>query len=408
MITQEQVDRILRLNGNGLPLVSLYVPADPPQGTGRRAFSTRVASLLDRIRPLAENGSLDRAARLSLREDIARIEKFLEEEPQRPGAAAVFCCSGRDIYEEVWLPRRTRERVVVDADPYVRPLLGVLDEYYRTCAVVVHKGVGQVWECYLDQVRELEVIRDRVLRKHDYADGYAEYRVRNKADELSKRHYRRLVAELKQLFAGGGYDLLAVGGVAHEVPVFVDFLTRDLKDRLVGTFAIDRESATPADVRQKVQEVVSEYDHQEQRRLVGEILEAKAARKRAAVGLDETLWAASLAAIQTLTVDDEAVVPGVVCDRDGLLARSGKTCPLCGEPLREVPDVVDELTETVIDDGGEVRHIEVETDLRPHQVGALLRFALPPQPTEGSQGSQESQGSQGSQGAEGPEGSQGS
>ncbi|MGY5046898.1 hypothetical protein ACWDE0_14830 [Streptomyces sp. 900105755] len=65
-------------------------------------------------------------------------------------------------------------------------------------------------------------------------------------------------------------------------------------------------------------------------------------------------------------------------DRDGLLALSGKTCPLCGEPLREVPDIIDELTESAIDDGAEVRHIEPETELRTHQAGALLRFELPP------------------------------
>lgn len=39
-----------------------------------------------------------------------------------------------------------------------------------------------------------------------------------------------------------------------------------------------------------------------------------------------------------------------------------------------------ELTETVIDDGGEVRHIAAGTELRTQQAGALLRFELPPQP----------------------------
>ncbi|MFJ5531584.1 hypothetical protein [Streptomyces sp. NPDC093261] len=384
MITQEQVERILRLSGNGIPVVSLYVPVNPGR-PDRREFDSRVSSLLDRIRPLALDSSAEHAVRLSLREDIARIEKTLGEEPLRPGAVAVFSCGGRDIYEQVWLPRRTHDRIVVDADPYVRPLLGVLDEYYRTCAVIVDKSVGQVWEYYLDEVRELEAIRDRVVRKHGYSDEYAEYRVRNKADELSKKHFRRLVGELKQLFASGGYDLLAVGGQARDVPVFVDFLPRELKDRLVGTFTLDRESATPEDIRQKVRELVSEHADQEQRRLVDEILEAKAAGKPpAAVGLDETLWAASLAAIRTLAVDGQAVVPGGVCDRDGLLSRSGKTCPLCGEPLREVADVIDELAETVIDDGGEVRHVDAETDLRTQQAGALLRFELPPQPTAAS------------------------
>jgi hypothetical protein len=257
----------------------------------------------------------------------------------------------------------------------------VLDEYYRTCAVVVDRSVGQVWEYYLDEVRELEVIRDRVLRKHAYSDEYAEPRVRNKADELSKKHYRRLVGELKRLFGSGGYDLLAVGGQAHEVSAFVDFLPGELTDRLAGTFTLDRETATSEDIRQKARELVADHAEEEQRRLVGEILEAKAAGRPAAVGLDETLWAASVAAIRTLAVDGQAVVPGFVCDRDGLLTRSGKTCPLCGEPLREVPDVIDELAETVIDDGGEVRHVDTETELRTQQAGALLRFGLPPQPT---------------------------
>ncbi|MFF9114748.1 hypothetical protein ACF09Y_03815 [Streptomyces massasporeus] len=378
MITQDQVDRILRLDGNGLPLVSLYIPAEPDR-TGRRAFLTRVASLLDRIQPLAEDHSLEHAARLSLRDDIAKIGKSLEEEPHRPGAVAVFSCSGNGVYEQVWLPRSTRERVVVDADPYVRPMLGVLDEYYRTCAVVVDKGTGQVWEHYIDEARELETIRDRTLRKPNYAAGFAEDRVRNKADELSKRHYRRLIGELKQLFGTGRFHVLVVGGHSFEVPAFIDFLPRELRERLIGSFTVDRETATSADIKQKVQELVSDHAHQEQRQLVAEILEAKAARRPCAVGLDETLWAGSVAAIRTLAVDEGAAAPGVVCDRDGLLARSGETCPLCGEPLREVPDIIDELTQTVIDDGGDVRHIEPETELRAHRTGALLRFELPPQ-----------------------------
>ncbi|MEU6810828.1 hypothetical protein ABZ920_17940 [Streptomyces sp. NPDC046831] len=381
MITQEQIERILRLRGNGLPLVSLYIPVNPGRpGPDRREYDSRLSSLLNRIRPLAEDASAEHAVRLSLREDMSRIGKTLNKEPLRPGTLAVFSCAGHDIYEQVWLPRRTRESLVVDADPHVRPLLGVLDEYYRTCVVVVDKREGQVWEYYLDEVRELEAIRDRVLHKHAYAEAYSEHRVRNKADELSKKHYRRLVGELRQLFAGGGYDLLAVGGESHEVPVFVGFLPGELTDRLAGTFALDREGATPEDIRQKVRELVAGHAEEEQRRLVGEILEAKAAGRPAAVGLDETLWAASLAAIRALAVDEQAVVPGFVCDRDGLLTRSGKTCPLCGEALREVPDVIDELAGAVIDDGGEVRHVDTETELRTQQAGALLRFELPPQP----------------------------
>ncbi|MFD8216077.1 hypothetical protein ACFV2U_20615 [Streptomyces sp. NPDC059697] len=379
MITQEQVDRILRLDGNGLPLVSLYLPVEPDQ-PGRRTYRARLAGLLDRIRPLADDHSLEHAARLSLRDDIAKIEQRLGEEPQRPGTVVVFSCSGNGVYEEAWLPRAAHERVVVDAAPFVRPMLAVLDEYHRICAVVVDEATAQIWEYHLDEVRELEAIRDRTLRGPEHAAGLDADPVRDMADELSKRHYRRLIGELKRLFKEGGFDLLAVGGHPYQVPAFIEFLPRDLHDRLVGRFTVDRDTASAADIRDKVRVLVTDRASQEQERLVGEILEAVATKHHATVGLDDTLWAGSLAAIRTLAVDTEAVVPGVVCDRDGLLARTGEQCLLCSDALREVPDVIGELAKTVIEDSGEVRHIEMETDLRTHLTGALLRFELPPHP----------------------------
>jgi|CZKW01.1.fsa_nt_gi hypothetical protein len=39
------------------------------------------------------------------------------EEHWRPGTVAIFACSGRDLFEEVPLPRTMREQIVVDAAP---------------------------------------------------------------------------------------------------------------------------------------------------------------------------------------------------------------------------------------------------------------------------------------------------
>jgi len=36
---------------------------------------------------------------------------------------------------------------------YVRPMLGVLDEYCLTCAVMMAKECGQVSECHIDRAR---------------------------------------------------------------------------------------------------------------------------------------------------------------------------------------------------------------------------------------------------------------
>jgi peptide chain release factor subunit 1 len=117
MITEEEVRRILGLRGDGIPILSLYaqVPPGPP---GSRELRSRVDSLVSEIRPLTSDESVDRNARLSVRADIERIEEFVAEQRNwRPGTLALFCCSARDIFEEVELPRAVRDRIVLDSTP---------------------------------------------------------------------------------------------------------------------------------------------------------------------------------------------------------------------------------------------------------------------------------------------------
>jgi hypothetical protein len=68
MVTAETIDHIIRFQGDGLPVVSLYSPVDP--GARRRDRRARVLSLLHRIRPLAKDSELGGEARMSLRTDI--------------------------------------------------------------------------------------------------------------------------------------------------------------------------------------------------------------------------------------------------------------------------------------------------------------------------------------------------
>ncbi|GAA1934213.1 hypothetical protein [Streptantibioticus ferralitis] len=379
MITQETVDRLIRFEGHGIPVVSVYARADVGP-VGRRDFRTRVNELLDQIRPTADDTKLDHDARMSLRDDVARIAEVAEREPIKPGTAAFLSCSARGLFEEVSLPRPVHDRVHIDATPWIRPLAAVLDEYHRTCAVWIDKAWARVWELYMDEMHEIGSFRDRTIRKTAYASPFEEWHVRNKSDELSKKHFRRAAGHLADLFRGRGFDLLVIGGHPHEVAVFTEFLPRELRERIAGTFTIDPESATPADLRKSVDAIVHNYEQEEQRRLVDEVVGAAAAGKPAVVGLRPCLWAGSVAAVQTLFVHDEEVTPGVVCDRDGWLALEGETCPLCGESTRHTPDVIDELVTTVIDESGTVKHVKTETPLQEHIAAASLRFPLPPAP----------------------------
>src|SRR3954463_10086759 len=113
MIATQVLDDLIRVRADGQPVISLYatVPVDPKDHQGLRS---RVSGLLDELDPLAEDENLDREARLSIREDIARLRRAVLEEHWRPHGIGMFACSARDIFEVVELPREPRDRVLVD------------------------------------------------------------------------------------------------------------------------------------------------------------------------------------------------------------------------------------------------------------------------------------------------------
>jgi peptide chain release factor subunit 1 len=345
-------------------------------------LQTKTNSLLHRVRSLADDRTLDHEARVSLRDDIARIEKVTRTETIARGTVVIFSCSAAQMLEVVRLPRTIRDRIMVDATPWIDPMLAVLDQYSRCCAAVVDRESARAWELYLGEMRDAGQLDRLALRNRAYTSrhGLSERRVRNKADELSKRHFREVAAAVEHLFRADRYDVLAVGGHAHELPVFLDFLPRGLRDRLAGTFSIDPHTATAATVRAAAESILDSYELDEQRRLVAELLQSAAAGDRTAVGLEPCLWAGAVAAIGTLLVQEGAAAPGVVCEASGWFATSGETCPLCGRATRHTPDVIDELVEAVIDEGGAIHHVRADTELRGHLTAAWLRFALPPIP----------------------------
>lgn len=380
MITAEMVNRILRLSGDGLPLASVYVrvPIDP---SDRADLLGRLNSVLDQIEPMAEDKSLDRAARLSLRADMDRMREEVRIERWRPGAVAFFSCSARDVFEAVQLPRAVQDRVVLDDTPWVRPMLAVLEEYARCCVAVVDRARAKVWEWFADEIEPVASLSGRKMRKPNYAVTMAEDRVHHKVEELAREHYRHTAAELAQLHDADGYDLLAVGGHRSELPHFLDALPRDLRERVAGTFTVDPHTVDLGKIKQNVEPIVRRYMRDVDLRLVGNVLE-KAARGRGdgVLGVADCLWAATVKAVETLLVQDGATLAGVVCTNCGWLGLSGDTCPLCEHATRHTEDILDELARAVIDESGRVRHVEEDTAIEEHVAAASLRFPLPPTP----------------------------
>jgi peptide chain release factor subunit 1 len=374
---QEALERLLHFRSPDAPVVSTYVtiPVDP----GEQAVETRFHSLLDPLHDVIDARQLSHFPRESLRADLSRILEIPRRGDElRPGSIAVFACHQEDLYEEIRLPRPVRERVVVDATPYTRPLLAVLDECHRYCVAVVDRERSLLYTFHMGELEEEDKVRDRVLRKPDYAGfhGLEEHRVRNKAEELARKHFKKTAAEIEDFMNATGAELLLVGGHDETIGPFLELLPQQLRSRVVATFTVDPHTITPGKLRQRAEQHVEAYERHEERQLVAEALERVAAGGFAASGLAWCLTAVDEKAVQLLLVHDDHQVAGRACDNCGWLGLDGSECPVCGRHLRPTPDVIDEMAEAVVEAGGKVEHVYADTELATHLVAATLRFPV--------------------------------
>jgi peptide chain release factor subunit 1 len=376
----DALDSLLRFRSPDAPVVSLYlaVPDDPGQ---LKAAKSKLHALVKPVKDLAESDDLSHEERESLRVDAHRM---LELEtlvlPTLQGRTlAFFRCSRFAFEESVVVPRRLRDRVFLDATPYVRPLLAVLDESHRYCVAVVDRERAWLYTYSLGGLEAEDKEQDRVLRKPNYAGHYGleEYRVRNKAEELARRHFRETADALQRFVQDHECELVVVGGHREDVPELLAFLPQPLRRKVAGTFVIDTHTLTPAKVRDEAERIVEAYERQEEQQLVAQALERVATRGLGAVGLDWCLLATDEQAVQLLLIHDDVTAPGRACDNCGWLGLDGDPCPVCAHETRATADVIDEMAAAVIDAGGQVEHVYAETPLSEHVVAALLRFPVP-------------------------------
>ena len=383
MITHHDIHRLQTFKSLDAPVVSLYVdiPPDPGQLKSVRA---RLESLLEPVDQLIRSRELPHTPRESLRADAAQIMDVASRAGDYQGqAVAVFACHHCGLYDEIAVPSQLPERAIVDATPYLRPLLVALDEAHRYCAVVIDAKNSWLYLFYLGQLEEADKVPGWVPRRRTFGGGGPMDwdHVQHRADEKVKQHFRQTAQELEQLLALSGTDLVMVGGHAETVPEFVDLLPKAMRAKVAGTFVIDTHAVSPALVRERVTTLATDYERDEERELVRQATDRVGAHSLGAAGLEWCLAATDEQAVDVLMVDHDREVPGRACDTCGWLGRSRSECPVCSHATREVPDVIDYMATAVLESSGRVEHVYADTDLAQLTVAALLRFPVPEPPS---------------------------
>jgi peptide chain release factor subunit 1 len=384
VLSTAAVDRLRVIQGDGYPVLSVYLGLKPGVGT-LRALPTRLKDLLA---PLADpTADLTRDQRMSLRADVDSLFDLSTRISGDLGrGVAVFKCSAIGLDEYLSLPGPVRDRAVVNTSPYVRPLDAMLEHYHRFAVVVIERRRASIFRFSMDHLEAWEELSEEEIRKANWGGfaGYEERRVRSRTEEIAGRHYRDVSARLYGLWRGVGFDLVALGGPQEHVEGLQQALHPDLVQRLAGTFTIDPGTMTPALVLEHTTQVADEYERRHALDAVARLLDTAQAGGTAVVGIEETVTPVNRKAVDLLFVQGTGTVAGSACSQCGELATNGagRLCPRCGGERRAVPDLLDAMAEAVRSSGGKVQHVLTDTPLREYQVGAALRYALEPRGME--------------------------
>jgi peptide subunit release factor 1 (eRF1) len=267
--------------------------------------------------------------------------------------------SGRDeLFEVIQIHQPVEGRVVIRDAPYIEPLVERAKER-RWCVALVSEQDARIFAGAPAALEE----RERIGLRERFQE--------------EDSHLRDVADRLDHLWLSERFDLLAVGGEREVVPRFERLLAQDLRQRLVDRrVAADINSASDAQIRDAVSEVVQEEEREHERSALDRLEAGLGAGGRAAGGLEATLEALNERRVEVLLLERGSTRPGGRCPSDGLLtvATSGP-CPADGTQLEEVQDLSEAATEAALLQDAEVILVERYPDLGPHRgMAALLRF----------------------------------
>ena len=404
MFPRAELDRLLHFRSREAPVVSLYVTF--PKEQGLRGMKARLHSLLKPVQALADAGELPHAARLSLRADIERIhdiakpldlawkgeDKELAELRKRARqealpeqrrellgrTVAIFACHQAGLYEQRVLGHPLRDRVELDATPYLRPLLNVMGQAHNAVVAIVDAKNAWLFVYSDGDVREAEKLHEALLDKRKRAawHGADEHSMWNREETWARKHLTETAKRIEELLQQNGAEFVVVGGHEETIPEFVALLSKPLQSKLAGRFATDTGTMTPAVIADKTRNVLEAHDRSHKRLLVDDVLERVAAAGFAAAGLQWCLLAVNEKAVDLLLVQNDVRAPGRACDNCGWLGLAEVECPICSSPTRATVDVLDEMETAVIDASGRVANVDPGTPLDAYTVAACLRFPV--------------------------------
>ncbi len=377
MITREEIRQLAQFESPAGCAISFYFQPQTPQNKSHREEAIMVKDLVrDALRKAERNGN-----HTVLREDLERVLNIAEGlHGNHSRGKAIFACREQGIWRELDIPPRPEQsQITVNSRFHLRPLVDAKSGLPRTCIALVNRKKARIFELQdteITQKPDLEFGPSPGVPRSDGFQGYEAGHRERHVENMVMQHFKMFAESLLMLAHRDKFDALLIGCQDDSWPEIESQLHSDLRQKLRGRFAVDVLSATPEEVRQHANRILTESMLTGQRELISEVMGEAQRNARGALGLKHVLNALERQEVQTLLMLRSFKAEAVECPNCRHLdTRMVKTCAVCAHETRELSEVSDALVDLALRNGADIRFIDGDPDMeKAGNVAALLRF----------------------------------
>lgn len=376
MITMTAADKLRTLRASAPAVLSVYltVPLDLAE---HRSLGTRARELVKAAAAQAATTEApDRSGQRVRDTDLESVTRAIGARSHEwlGHTIAIFACGELGLFESVPLPGALAELAVIADRPYTRPLLAAIQRNPPYRAALVDSRHAWIFAIAGDQIETVAERTSASVPSTTFAGWYGleGYRVQQRIMTLARQHFLETIAILERT-ADPQRHPLVLGGHAAEINRFIGILPRGIRQDVAGSVRVDLHTVTPGRVRELAAPVIARWAEQSEARLVAQVL-SEPPSTSVTTSLPGCLAASRSRAVAELMLADDQMVSGHACDDCGAVGvgASGCDCPDPARACRAVPDLLDELANQTLDDGGQV--IAVRDP--PFAAAARLRFPV--------------------------------
>jgi hypothetical protein len=358
-------------------ILSLYVNIDQSNAANlNRGFETSVETL---FRQVAESQNSHQENKQRFDGECRRVREFLGSYIPKGKALVIFSDSKQGFWWQRDLQVDVPSGVRWSAQPWVRPLLEVIEEHDRFAVVLIDKQHARILTVDAGGMDQQAEIQSDVPNKHATTGTdhiWSQGQMDRDHTNHVQAHARRVADELALVIDRMKLKRIVIGGPVEATSLFAGGLPKRIQTMIIGTISAPVD-ANHDRLNAELRAVQERAEHEDEAKSVDAMITAAMKGNRAVLGLSDTLGAIQAGRVYRLVVARDFRVEGKECIGCHVLVSEGNAkCSFCGGRLEAAPDLINRASHRVLDMGGMVQLVSAEAaeKLAGTGIGAVLRF----------------------------------